>query len=166
LSNDSAATTATERAELEAAIVHAVTSAVTDVMDGDWGEREWLHLFVDIEVAADGDRSSSIAFAFARLPGQAVEKVAFRLPHEARRLFRRLADAMEMSSSGRWNSARLRLSRDGRYTLEFSYDPPWRLGGNLIDDRFDGALEQWLASDEGAPHRAQVKRWWQGLLGA
>ncbi len=150
---------------MEAAIVRAVVGGVTDVTDGEWGERDWLHLLVDIELAAKEDRSSSITFAFARLPGQAVEKVAFRLPQEAKRLFRQLADAMDTSSNGRWSSARLRVSRDGRYTLEFSYEPPWRLGGNLIDKRFDGALEHWLASDEGAPYRPRVKRWWQGRLG-
>ncbi|TCP36580.1 hypothetical protein [Sphingomonas sp. BK235] len=153
MSNDSAAMTATDRADLEAAIVRTVAGGVTDVMDGDWGEREWLHLFVDIEVSAQGGRSSSIAFAFARLPGQAVEKVAFRLPQDAKCMFRQLADAMETSPAGRWSSARLRVSRDGRYTLAFSYDRPWRLSGKLIDDRFKGALELWLASDEGAAYR-------------
>lgn len=69
-----------EQAQTEAAIVRAVAANVTDVMDGEWGEREWLHLFVDFEIAAEGDRSSSITFALARLPGRPVEDVSFRLP--------------------------------------------------------------------------------------
>lgn len=153
------------RMKIEAAIARAVAANVADVMDGEWGEREWLHLFVDFEIAEKGDRSSSITFALARLPERDVEEVAFRLPQDAKRLFGELADAMAASPNGRWTGAQLRIARDGRYTLDYQYDSHWRLAGNLIDKRFDGYLDHWLASEAGAPYRTRPRRWWQALLG-
>lgn len=154
-----------ERAETEVAVVRAVAANVTDVMDGEWGEREWLHLFVDFEIAAEGDRSSSITFALARLPGQAVEDVSFRLPQEAKRLLGMLADGMGTSPNGRWTCAQLRVERDGRYALSYSYDPPYRLGDNLLDNRFNDYLETWLASADGAAFRPVSAPWWRRVLG-
>lgn len=157
--------TPTERAETEAAIVRAVAADVTDVMEGEWGDREWLHLFVDFEIAAEGDRSSSITFALARLPEQPVEDVSFRLPQEAKRLLGTLADGMGSTPNGRWTCAQLRVERDGRYALNYSYDPPYRLGGNLIDNRFRDYLDTWLASEDGAAFRPAPAPWWCRVLG-
>lgn len=157
--------TPVERAEMEAAVARAVAANVTDVMDGEWGEREWLHLFVDFEIAAEGDQSSSITFALARRPGEAAEKVSFRMPQEAKRLLGKLADGMGASPNGRWTCAQLRLERDGRYALSYSYDPPYRLGGNLLDKRFNDYLETWLASEDGAAFRPIPAPWWRRMLG-
>ena len=153
-----------ERAETEAAVARAVAANVTDVMDGEWGEREWLHLFVDFEIAAQGDRSSSITFALARLPGQAVEDISFRLPQEAKRLLGLLADGMGASPNGRWTCAQLRVEQDGRYAISYSYDPPYRLGGNLLDNRFQDYRETWLASGNGAAFRPVPAPWWRRML--
>ncbi|MFV0625429.1 hypothetical protein ACBY01_15650 [Sphingomonas sp. ac-8] len=134
---------------IEQSIVRAVVGNVSDVMDGDWEDRHWAHLFVDIEIAQDGERDSSTTFALAHKPGQPLEKVSFRLPREAKRLFGELAEAMRRPGDDRWSSAQLRVERDGSYALEFSYDPPWRLSGNLIDKRFKDYLDRWLATPEG-----------------
>jgi len=155
-----------ERAELESDIVRAVAGGVTDVMDGEWGDREWLHLFVDFEIAPEGGRSSSIAFALARRPGRAPEKAAFRLPQEAKLRLGELADAMGATPNGRWTVAQIRISRDGRYDFRYAYGAPWRLSGNLTDKRFETYLDDWLTSDEGAPYQPRERRWWQRMLGA
>ncbi|MET0249489.1 MAG: hypothetical protein ABW164_07150 [Sphingobium sp.] len=151
--NGESSITAIERVEIEAAVARAVADGVTDVMDGEWGDREWLHLFVDFEIAAEGDRSSGISFALARLSGQPVDKVSFRLPHEAKRLLGQLADAMSGPSNVRWTCAQLRVERDGRYSFSYSYEPPHRLGGNLLDNRFKDYLTTWLASEDGGAFR-------------
>lgn len=160
---------ATVIAETQAAIVRAVAGNVTDVMDGEWGMREWCHLFVDFEAEPDGGRTSSITFAIARLPGQQPEKISFRLPPEAKRLFVELADAMQKDGTQRWSTAQLRVERDGRHDFQFAYDPPYRLGGNLLDKRFEDYLDTWLASPDGQGYRedraadepvaAPVPRW-------
>jgi|GEM_PF-981734 len=154
-----------ERLETEAAIARAVAANVTDVLEGEWGKREWLHLFVDFEVDDLGERSSSTTFALARSPGQPMEKVAFRLSRDAKRLFGVLADGMGDSPNRRWTNAQLRVAWDGGYTLNYAYGPPYRLGGNLIDKRFDDYLEHWLASDEGISCNRPARRWWQRLIG-
>lgn len=154
-----------ERAETEAAVVRTVAAGVTDVMEGEWDDREWLHLFVDFEIAAEGDRSSSITFALARRSGQPVENVSFRLPQEAKRLLGTLADSMTASPNGRWTCAQLRVERDGRYSLTYSYDPPNRLAGNLLDSRFNDYLDTWLASEDGAAFRPAPAPLWRRILG-
>lgn len=138
-------------------IARVVAGNVTDVMDGEWEDREWVHLFVDIEIDEDGERSSSISFALTRLPGQPLEKCAFRLASEAKQLFDELAEAMRRPGEDRWSSAQLRIERNGSFAFEFSHDPPWRLGGNLLDKRFEDYLERWHATPEGTRFTQEAK---------
>ncbi|MGE4323167.1 MAG: hypothetical protein AB7E60_09085 [Sphingobium sp.] len=150
---------------IERDIVRAVAGNVTDVMDGEWEDRQWVHLFVDIEIDRDGGRSSSITFALAHKAGQPLEDVAFRLPREAKRLFGELAEAMRRPGEDRWSSAQLRVEGDGRYAFVFSYDLPWRLGGKLIDKRFEDYLDRWLDGPEGARFRQGAASPRRGLWG-
>ncbi|MFC4256466.1 hypothetical protein GRI97_09935 [Altererythrobacter xixiisoli] len=136
--------------EIEQDIVLAMAGNVHAVMDGEWEDREWVHLFVDAEIAPDGSQTSSITFALARKPGGRLEEISFRLPREAKRLLNDLAEAMRQPGGERWSSAQLRIEQDGRYGVEFSYDPPRRLGGDLLDKRFDDYLLRWLETPEGA----------------
>lgn len=147
-------------AALQGDIARAVAGNVSDVMDGEWGDREWVHVFVDFELADDGERSSSVTFALARHPGGPLEKIAFRLPQTAKRLFADLAAAMVQDSDGRrWSSARLKIERDGRFIFDFSHDPPYRLGGNLNDTRFNDYLTDWQAGSSQAPPPARHRSW-------
>ena len=134
---------------IEENLVRAVAGSVTDVSDGDWGDRNWVHIFVDFEIAQIGARSSSIAFTLAHRPQQSLEKVAFRLTPEAKQLFGTLAESMRQPGANRWSSTQLRIERDGSFAFDFSYDQPWRLGGNLIDKRFENYLELWLTTPPG-----------------
>ena len=161
---DGAVPSAGQIAELEARIVRAVAACVQDLMDDAWHDREWVHLFVDMEVDGGG-RSSSISFSLCHRPGQPIEKASFRLSPEAKQLFAQLADAVEAATGRRWASTQLRLERSGRYSLTHSYDVPYRLGGQLNDTRFSDYLAQWLASDDGAPWRPAPRGWWQKVLG-
>lgn len=145
------------QADREAAIVAKVTAGVTDVIEGEWGDRIWLHLFVDIEVG-EAARTSSISFTLACRPNGPVERVAFRLTPDAKRLFAALADDMA-GMDRRWTSARLTVEPDGRYAIDYRHDPPFRLGGQLIDRRFEGYAERWLASGAGAGCRPPPP-WW------
>lgn len=158
--------------DIQTAIVRAVAGNVTDVMEGEWGDRQWVHLFVDFEIDQDGTRSSSISFALAHRPRQPLEKLSFRLTRDAKQGFNQLAEAMRKPGEDRWSKAQLRIGRDGRFAFEFSHDPPWRLGGKLIDKRFEDYLDRWLETEEGAPFRDGKKRepapalgWWRRLLG-
>lgn len=155
---------APDRVKLEAAIVQAVAANVTDLMEGEWGDRQWAHLFVDFEIAPDGERSSSISFVLAHFPGKPLEKLSFRLPREAKRLLATLADDMGARPDGRWSSAQIRVSRDGRYAMDYAYAPPYRLGGNLLDKRFEDYLDTWLQTEEGAPYRPR-RTGWRAWLG-
>lgn len=152
-----------QQVEAESSLARAMATCVTDVMEGEWGDREWLHLFVDFEIDDSGERSSSIAFALARVARQPLEKVSFRLSAKVKRQWADLAAGMQAGADTRWNSAQLRVEQDGRYSLQYSYAPPFRLGGNLHDTRFNDYLEQWLGTDEGAVFRP--RSWRQRWLG-
>lgn len=43
--------------------------------------------------------------------------------------------------------------------MDYRYDPPYRLCGNLLDNRFRNYEAAWLASDEGAPYRPKAASW-------
>ena len=150
---------ATDRAALEAAIVKAIADGVTDLQEGEWEDHEWVHLFVDFEIAEDGERSSSISFSLARRPGQAVRSMPFRMPWEAKRQLAELADGMGAQPQGRWSTVQIRIAPTGTYVMDYRYDPPYRLGGNLLDNRFRDYEAAWLASDEGAPYRPKAASW-------
>lgn len=146
-------------------IVRAVAGNVAEVMEGEWEDRAWVHLFTHIEIDQDGGRSSSITFALAHRPGQPLEDISFRLPREAKRLFNQLAEAMRRPGEDRWSSAQLRIERDGTFTFEFSHAPHWRLAGNLIDKRFDDYLDRWLGTPQGVEFARSSAAQSRGLLG-
>ncbi len=135
---------------IEQDIVRAVIGNVHDVMEGEWDNREWVHLFTDVEIDPRGTQTSSVTFALARKPGGPLEDISFRLPREAKKRLNDLAEAMRQPGGDRWSSAQLRIEQDGRYAFSFSYDPPIRLGGDLLDKRFDDYLPRWLETPEGA----------------
>lgn len=144
-------------AELARAIADGAAQAVAEDACGDW-----VHLFVDFEIDASGERSSSISFALVRAADGGIEKLAFRLLPDVKRRLRRLANA---APGGRWTSAQLRMERDGRYAFDYLYTPPCRLGGVINDTRFAGYVGQWLASKAGAPFRAKPRSWLRRWLG-
>ncbi|MEN3950011.1 hypothetical protein [Iodidimonas sp. SYSU 1G8] len=162
------------QADIQASIVRAVAGDVSGTTDGGWGDREWVHLFVDFELDHDSGRSSSISFALARRPGASLEKIAFRLSPETKQAFADLADAVHTPGRQSWSAVQVRVEADGRYNFEFSYAPPYRLGGKLNDTRFSDYLDAWRqgvdgarsAAPEGKDVAARSKRgWWRTLFG-
>ena len=150
----------------EEAVVKAVVACATDLVDGEWGDRDWVHLFVDFEIDQSGERTSSISFALAHAPGSPIEKLSFRLSGEAKRQFAALANSMGASPNGRWASGQLRIAPDGTYALTYSYDEPHRLSGNLIDNRFRNYLAQWVVSEDATATQPPKKSFWRRCFGS
>lgn len=126
--------------------VRAVAASVQDVNDGEWGDRDWVRLFVDFESLAHTDepRTSSISFAIARTPGGPLEKVSFRLSPAAKQGFIDIGRIMHGQKGQYWSASTLTVERDGSYDFQFSYAPPYRLGGNLNDTRYRDYLERYV----------------------
>lgn len=148
---------AADQRNREAILVRTIAANVRDVMDGEWGDREWLHLFADFEIDATGERMSAICFALARHNDDPVEKIAFRFPFEARQMLAIMADDMAARDGERWTAARMRIEQDGGYAIDYVHDAPYRLGGTLNDTRYADYLERWLAGDAGAPYRGPAR---------
>lgn len=127
--------------------VQAVAGSVTDVMDGEWGERDWRRIVVNHEslLHTQEPEASTIAFAVANKPGGEPEIVDFRLSRAAKNGFKRIADIMHGQKGQYWTVCDLTIERDGSYRFDFSYDPPYRLGGHPHDTRFDDYLQRYLA---------------------
>lgn len=127
--------------------VRAVAASVTDVMDGDWGTREWERLVVNYEslLHTDEPQISDISFAVARERGAALELVDFRLSRAAKDGFQKIGAIMKAQKGQDWTVCDLVIERDGSYRFDFSYDRPYRLGGQLHDTRFDDYLERYQA---------------------
>ena len=147
---------------LQAEIVQRIAGNVRDVMEDEWGDPEWVRLFVDFEWQ-EGQRSS-ITFALAHRPGQALEKVSFRLPREAKFKLVELAQAMTPEGQTPWTTARLHINRDGRFEMETFHVAPRRLGGELIDKRFEDYLDRYIAEHGDTPP-AKARPWWKAVLG-
>ena len=127
--------------------VQTVVASVPDVMDGEWGEREWERIVVNYEtlLGQPDETTSAIAFSVARAPGGAPEIVDFRLSDEAEANLERLRTAMHGQNGTYWTVCDLTIERDGRYDFAYSYDAPYRLSGNVHDTRFKNYLENYLA---------------------
>lgn len=125
--------------------VRAVAASVTDLRDDDWGDRDWERILVNIEIETDpARRISAQTSALARRPGQPLEDLDFRLSREAKHALVALRETMA-DERGKWSTCDLRIDRDGRFAFDFSYDPPRRLGGDLLHSPLEGALQRYLA---------------------
>lgn len=147
---------------LQTEIVRLIVANRHEVMEGEWGDREWVRLFVDFEWLEG--RRSSITFALAHRPGQPLETVSFRLPRAAKSALVELAQAMTPSGQTPWTTARLHIDRDGRFEMETFYVPPRRLGGDLIDKRFEDYLDRYIAEHGDTPPPASPKPWWKTMF--
>lgn len=126
--------------------VRAVAQSVVNVREGEWGDRDWMRIVVNYESLrhTSEPQESVLAFAIAAKASAAPEKVSFRLSEAAEAGFHRVSDVMAASKGQRWTVCDLVIERDGRYTFDFSYDPPYRLSGHLNDQRFADYLKQYL----------------------
>lgn len=53
---------------------------------------------------------------------------------------------------------------DGRFEMETFHVPPRRLGGDLIDKRFEDYLERYIAKHGDTPP-AKARPWWKSVFG-
>ena len=131
--------------QAQAAAVRAVAASVSDLREGQWGDRDWLRILVDIEIETEpAKRISAQTSAFARQPGQPLEDLDFRLSREAKNALIALRESMR-DGRGAWSTCKLRIDRDGKFAFDFSYEPPRRLGGDLLYSPLEGALQRYLA---------------------
>ncbi len=65
--------------------VQAIVASVSDVMDGEWGDRTWERIVVNYETLLHTSEAttSTIAFSIARPANHPPERVDFRLSDEA-----------------------------------------------------------------------------------
>ncbi|MCX8996037.1 hypothetical protein NOF55_02865 [Rhizobiaceae bacterium BDR2-2] len=128
-------------------LARAVAASITDLYDGEWEDRDWLRIVVNHEALWDQPqtRTSSLNFTIARRPGEALEKMGFRLSPAAREGFQRLAALMQAQGGSWWTVCDLVIERDGRFDFTFSYGQPYRIDGNLNDQRFRDYLERYRA---------------------
>lgn len=140
----------TTRAAAEAETVTAVIASVPNVKDGEWGSRQWRRIVVNYETllhTAEPERSI-IAFAVAEDRAGVLAIADFTLSREARQGFEQISALMHAAKAEHWTTCDLVIEPDGRYRFDFSYDPPYRLGGKLHDTRFDDYLSRYLAEKQ------------------
>ncbi|KAA0968141.1 hypothetical protein FPY71_17580 [Aureimonas fodinaquatilis] len=131
-------------AVLQDEIVKSVVSNITDLQDGEWEDREWVHIAVNHEVLIEeGRRSSTQAEVLARKPGGDLEEHGFRLSMNTKAKLLELREAMTAEGKEPWTIVDLTIERDGRYAFDFSYTPPPRLGGNLLHSPLTGLLDRY-----------------------
>ncbi|MCC8982449.1 hypothetical protein [Bradyrhizobium acaciae] len=109
--------------------VQAIVDYVSDVMDGDWGDRDWEQI-----VVKRGGRH---------------ECVDFRLSDAAEDDLERVKRDMHAQSGTYWTTCTVTIERDGRYRFDYGYDAPYRLSGNVDDRRFADYLKRYLAEKDG-----------------
>lgn len=130
---------------LQNAAVRSVVGDIADLIDGEWGDREWVYLAINHEISAEeAQRSSSQAAVLARQTGADLEKLNFRLSPASKQALLALRDAMTTGGKAVWTVADLTIARDGRYDFSFSYEPPPRINGNVLHSPLTGLLERYL----------------------
>jgi hypothetical protein len=133
--------------KLQSVAVRSIVGDVTNLQDGEWDGRDWVYLAVNHEVLVEeGRRSSTQAKVLALKPGAALEELGFRLSMESKAHLLALRDAMADADGRTWTVVDLTVESDGRYAFQFSYEPPPRLGGNLLHSPLTGLLGRYLAA--------------------
>lgn len=134
---------------LQGETVREIAASVTDLMEGDWGDREWARIAANVEIdTAQGRRISAQTSAIARSPGHAFEDVDFRLSRQAKDALVALREAMR-DQRGAWNTCDVTIDRSGKYHFDFSYEPPRRLNGDLLHSPLTGHLDRYLSETSG-----------------
>ena len=124
--------------------VRSVVSDITDLYDGKWEDRDWVHIAVNHEVLIEeGRRSSTQALVLARKPGSALEALSFRLSMATKARLLALREAMSGGGKAPWTILDLTVERNGDYDFVFSHEPPPRLNGDLLHTPLSDLLERY-----------------------
>lgn len=125
-------------------VVRAVAGDITNLYDGEWEGREWVHIAVNHEILVEeGQRSSTQTTVLARKAGGPLEDMQFRLSQNTKAKLLELRNAMAGVSDTHWTITDIAIERDGHYDFAFSYGPPPRIGGDLLHSPLKGALERY-----------------------
>lgn len=110
---------------LQSSVVRSIAADVTNLQDGEWGDRDWVFLAVNHEVLVEeGRRSSTQASVIAHRPGGELEDLDFRLSMVSKGHLLALRAAMTELDNRTWTILDLNVERSGRYNFAFSYEPP------------------------------------------
>ncbi len=112
----------------------------------------WDRIVVNYEslTHTPDETTSTIAFSIVRRTGGQWERVDFRLSDEAQTYLEHIKQDMHVKGGAYWTFCDVAIEHDGRYKFDYSYAPPYRLSGNLLDKRFEGYLERYLSEKRGA----------------
>ena len=133
-------------AGLQDEVVFSVVADRTDLQDGEWEGREWVHIAVNSELLVDdGRRSSTQTAVLAHKPGGELEDLDFRLSMTTKAKILALRDAMCAGGNAAWTIVDITIERDGVYKFNFGYGPPPRLNGDLLHAPLKGILERYKA---------------------
>jgi len=109
-----------------------IVASVSDVMDGEWGDREWERIVVNHQTLLHSPEgtTSAIAFSIARSPAGAHEQLDFRISDEAEAGLENIAEIAHAQNGTYWTVCDVTIERAGTYQFAFSYDRPYRLSGD------------------------------------
>lgn len=134
----------------------AIVASVSDVMDGEWGDRVWEQIVVNYETLLHTPEAttSTLAFSVARSSMGVYECVDFRLSDNAEASLENIAEITYAQNGVYWTACNITIEREGEYRFTFSYEHPYRLSGHLDDKRFDDYLELYLMEHKAPIHLA------------
>jgi len=136
-------------ATLQGEVVRSIVSDIRDLHDGEWEEREWVHIAINHEMSIeDGMRSSSQSIVLARKGDGALEALSFRLSMATKQKLVALREAMAKVGQEPWTILDLTIERDGRYDFVFGYDPPPRLNGDLLHRPLQDLLIRYISQQQ------------------
>ncbi len=137
-------TSLSDIAALQDDVVRSVIADITSLYDGEWEDRDWVHIAVNHEVLIEeGRRSSTQTAVLARKPGGELEDLNFRLSMATKQKLLTVRDIMAKGGKQPWTILDLTIERDGRYDFAFGYGPPPRLSGNLLHTPLSDLLERY-----------------------
>ena len=102
----------------------------------------WIEIVVNYEL---DDQSGNYLAFLVRKNISVHERLDFRLGFDLEDMFYDLRETYRQISDP-WSTADVRISSNGEFTFDFSYEPPYRIirseNGQLDDPRFDNYLEK------------------------
>lgn len=138
-------TSNSDLAAMQDNIVRSVIGDITNLQEGEWEDREWVYIAVNHEVLVEeGRRSSTQTSVLAQKAGAELEDLDFRLSAASKAALLSLREAMATAGQDAWTIVDLTIERNGRYDFEFGYEPPPRLGGDLLHSPLKDLLQRYL----------------------
>jgi hypothetical protein len=107
----------------------------------DTAPNDWRKVCIDMEMIVDGSEIAQSCVASCYL-GETLEEVDYFLSSELERCFLALNDLMSEREE-RWKVCKLVVLNTGKLKMNFSYDTPPRLNGDLLAGTQRGQMLSW-----------------------